>query len=437
MPGAAQSIADIAPPASGATSSESGPAGGNGPEKRPARTSGALAAKRSLPPPEAGLAEKPKAETSTTPPTTRRASRQSALIAASDEMPLPSPEAKQLLAWYDRHRRRLPWRAEPGHRADPYHVFLSEIMLQQTTVKAVIPYFHAFLERWPAVADLAAAPLEEVLSAWAGLGYYARARNLSACARAVVERHGGHFPADEDALLALPGIGPYTAAAIAAIAFDLPASPVDGNIERVVSRLHGVEEALPGAKPRIRALAGDLTPRARPGDFAQAMMDLGATLCTPKKPACVLCPFSGACRARAEGAAERYPVKAKKGEKPQRFGVAFLAVRADGAVLLRTRPDTGLLAKMTEVPSTQWGAPPREPAREAPLAAAWRALNAPVRHVFTHFALELQVWRADLPADAPAPGGCRFVHPRDFSREALPSVMRKVLAHLPAPARAG
>lgn len=340
-----------------------------------------------------------------------------------------APDPSALLAWYDRHRRRLPWRAEGGRRADPYHVFLSEIMLQQTTVKAVGPYFADFLHRWPRVSDLAAAPLEQVLSAWAGLGYYARARNLHACAKAVVERHGGHFPADEAALLDLPGIGPYTAAAISAIAFDLPASPVDGNIERVVSRLYAIATQLPKGKAEIKARAAALTPKSRPGDFAQAMMDLGATICTPRSPACAICPFTDPCLARAEGDPARYPVKAPKGEKPARSGIAFLAVRADGAVLLRTRPAKGLLGGMTEVPSTPWTAGGTTSGGHAPLKATWRTLPGRVVHVFTHFALELDVWRADLPATAPAPEGHRWVLPGDFGREALPSVMRKVLAH--------
>lgn len=340
----------------------------------------------------------------------------------------PAPEAQSLLDWYDRHRRRLPWRAEGGRRGDPYHVFLSEIMLQQTTVKAVGPYFTAFLARWPRVADLAAAPLEEVLSAWAGLGYYARARNLHACAKAIVERHDGVFPADEAALLALPGIGPYTAAAIAAIAFDLPASPVDGNIERVVSRLYAVDTPLPKAKPRIKALAAALTPARRPGDFAQAMMDLGATICTPRTPVCALCPYMRACAAQAEGAPARYPVKPPKAAKPARAGIAFLLVRADGAVLLRTRAGTGLLAKMTEVPSTPWGDEPANTAGHVPLNAQWRVMPEPVRHVFTHFSLELTVWRADVPGTTPAPADHRWVKPQDFDAEALPSLMRKVLA---------
>lgn len=301
-------------------------------------------------------------------------------------------------------------------------------MLQQTTVKAVGPYFSAFLARWPTVAHLADAPLEGVLSAWAGLGYYARARNLHACAKAVVARHGGHFPQDEAALLDLPGIGPYTAAAIAAIAFDLKASPVDGNIERVVSRLHALDEPLPKGKAAIRAGAAALTPARRPGDFAQAMMDLGATICTPKSPACSLCPWMEPCVARAAGDPARYPVKAPKGEKPSRAGVAFLAVRADGAVLLRTRPDKGLLAKMTEVPSTPWGPEPQGPEEHAPLKARWRPLPGAVEHVFTHFALTLRVLRADLPMSAAAPAGHRWVAPEGFDAEALPSVMRKVLA---------
>src|SRR3954464_5323536 len=222
------------------------------------------------------------------------------------------PSDAELLAWYDRHRRKLPWRALPGETPDPYRVWLSEIMLQQTPVRAVGPYFARFTARWADVGALAAAPLDDVLGLWAGLGYYARARNLHACARAVVERHGGEFPDDEDALRALPGIGAYTAAAIAAIAFDRRASPVDGNIERVIARLFAVEEELPGAKPRVRALAEQLTPQRRAGDFAQAMMDLGATLCTPGKPACVLCPWNDACAARARGDPERFPRKAAK-----------------------------------------------------------------------------------------------------------------------------
>src|ERR1700694_2958950 len=211
----------------------------------------------------------------------------------------PGPQADALLAWYDRHRRRLPWRAENGERPDPYRVWLSEIMLQQTSVKAAAPYYSRFLARWPNLQDLASVRLVEVLKLWAGLGYYARARNLHACARAIVARHDGAFPRSEDELRTLPGIGGYTAAAIAAIAFDQKTTPVDGNIERVVARLFAVEEALPAAKPRIKALAQTLTPARRAGDFAQAMMDLGATICTPKRPSCLICPWNGDCAAFA------------------------------------------------------------------------------------------------------------------------------------------
>ncbi|HVO17494.1 MAG TPA: A/G-specific adenine glycosylase, partial [Alphaproteobacteria bacterium] len=250
--------------------------------------------------------------------------------------------AAALLAWYDRHRRRLPWRAGPGERPDPYRVWLSEIMLQQTTVATVGPYFTAFLERWPDVARLAAAPLDDVLHAWQGLGYYARARNLHRCAAVVARDHGGRFPDTEDALRALPGVGAYTAAAIAAIAFDRPAVVVDGNVERVVARLHAVDAPLPAAKPELRRLAAALTPDARPGDFAQAMMDLGATLCTPRAPRCVLCPLMAGCAARTRGIAEELPRRTAKPEKPTRRGVAFFAVDADGAVLLRRRDESGL-----------------------------------------------------------------------------------------------
>jgi len=350
------------------------------------------------------------------------------------------PQPTALLAWYDRHRRKLPWRALPGQkRADPYRVWLSEIMLQQTTVKAVAPYYARFLARWDDVRALAAAPLDDVLKTWAGLGYYARARNLHACARAVVERHGGKFPASEAELRALPGIGDYTAAAIAAIAFDLPASPVDGNIERVIARLYAIATPLPAAKPEIRRLAGGLTPQRRAGDFAQAMMDLGSTLCSPKNPACVLCPWNDACAAHARGEAETLPRRTPKREGALRRGAAFVARRADGMVLVRTRPAKGLLGAMTEVPTTQWlqdfaegdaldGAP-RFAAMKTRKPIAWRRVAGMVRHVFTHFPLELSVYTADVPARTPAPSGTRWVAFASLNDEALPSVMRKVVAH--------
>jgi A/G-specific adenine glycosylase len=364
----------------------------------------------------------------------------SATVAAGTERrkraaPRADPGAADLLAWYDRHRRKLPWRALPGETPDPYRVWLSEIMLQQTTVKAVAPYFLRVTGRWPTVAALAAAPLDDVLKLWAGLGYYARARNLHACAKAVVERHGGRFPATQEALAALPGIGPYTAAAIAAIAFDAPAAAVDGNVERVVTRLFAVEQELPTAKPEIRRLAEQLVPTARAGDFAQAMMDLGATICTPKTPACALCPWSDACAARRRGDAERFPVKAPKKEGRLRRGAAFVAVRADGCVLVRTRPPKGLLGGMTEVPTTQWahdfdvsGALAHAPSfgRTTP---KWRRLPGVVTHVFTHFPLELVVYVGKVPAGAAAPEGARWSARAELPGEAFPNVMRKVLAH--------
>jgi len=337
-----------------------------------------------------------------------------------------------LLAWYDRHRRRLPWRAGAGERADPYRVWLSEIMLQQTRVSTVLPYYAKFLERWPSVRALAAAPLEEVLKVWAGLGYYARARNLHACARALIERHGGEFPHEESELRTLPGIGAYTAAAIAAIAFGGRASPVDGNVERVIARLFRVEAALPAAKAEIRRRAQTLTPETRAGDFAQAMMDLGATICTPK-PACFLCPWSDPCAARRRGDPELFPPKVPKVEGRLRRGAAFVVVRADGFVLARTRPAKGLLGGMTELPTTQWTAD--FDARRALLAAPrfsslqrWRRVPGVVTHVFTHFPLELIVYRTEVSARTLAPTGARFVPLDRLHDEALPNLMRKVVA---------
>jgi A/G-specific adenine glycosylase len=342
----------------------------------------------------------------------------------------PTAIHSALLAWYDRHRRDLPWRARPGEAGDPYRIWLSEIMLQQTTVKTVAPYFEDFVRRWPTVGDLAAAELEDVLRAWAGLGYYARARNLHACARAVAAKGGG-FPSNEAALLELPGIGAYTAAAIAAIAFDRPAMPVDGNVERVVARLFAVEEPLPRAKRRVAELARGLTPERRAGDFAQAMMDLGATICTPAKPRCILCPLAEPCRARAGGIAEELPARDAKPERPTRHGVVFFATRADGALLLRKRPERGLLGGMTELPTTEWRGhayPVDEMMALAPAPAAWRTLPGLVRHTFTHFRLELTVAAARLPDTLEVAG--TWIAIERLGEEALPSVMRKVVAHM-------
>ncbi len=338
--------------------------------------------------------------------------------------------APALLGWYDRHRRVLPWRAQSGVRADPYAVWLSEIMLQQTTVAAVKAYFQAFLARWPTIAALAEAPTEEVMKQWAGLGYYSRARNLHACAKVVAGELGGVFPDSEAALLALPGIGPYTAAAIAAIAFDRCAAVVDGNVERVISRLCAIETPLPAARPLIKAKAEALTPRARPGDYAQAMMDLGATICTPRRPACALCPLLDACAARAQGTPETFPRKAPKAERPSRQGAAFFLRRADGAVLVRTRPDKGLLGGMTEIPGTQWSGDfdVTQALQDVPMPARYRKLVETVEHVFTHFALRLFVFVADVQRNAAAPEGCRWVSDAALDGEAFPSLMRKVIA---------
>jgi A/G-specific adenine glycosylase len=345
--------------------------------------------------------------------------------------------ARALLDWYDRERRHLPWRAAPGREADPYRVWLSEIMLQQTTVKAVIPYYAAFLQRWPTVQALAAADLDEVLAAWAGLGYYSRARNLHACARAVVEHHRGRFPRSEQALLQLPGIGPYTAAAITAIGFGARATPVDGNVERVVARLFAVSLPLPTARPKLRRLAERLTPAERAGDHAQAMMDLGATVCTPKRPSCLVCPIAAFCAARAEGIAAQLPVRVAKPERPLRLAVTYVALREDGAVLLRRRPVSGLLGGMLEVPSTDWAETlpcGKDSLRAVPVRGDWRLAPGIVTHTFTHFRLDAVVYRAlvrpraRLTAWADAPR-CQWVHRRDLADAALPSVMRKLIAH--------
>jgi A/G-specific adenine glycosylase len=338
--------------------------------------------------------------------------------------------AGPLLAWYDRHARTLPWRVSPKARArgvkpDPYRVWLSEVMLQQTGVTTVKPYFDEFVSRWPTVGDLAAASRDDVLKAWAGLGYYARARNLKACAEVVAREHRGVFPDTVEGLRALPGIGDYTAAAIAAIAFDIPAAVVDANVERVVARLFAIREPLPAAKKTIRSRQAELTPQLRAGDYAQAMMDLGSAICTPKKPACALCPINEDCAAFAEGRQEDYPARGEKAERPVRRGAAFVAVREDGAVLLRTRADTGLLGGMTEVPGSAWGDEPGS-VGQAPFPADWRAAGAVV-HVFTHFRLELSVYCARHVRMAKVPAGFWWSALASLPGEALPSVMKKAI----------
>jgi A/G-specific adenine glycosylase len=339
------------------------------------------------------------------------------------------PSAAALLAWYDRNRRRLPWRAEPGAAGDPYRVWLAEIMLQQTTVAAAIPYYERFLTLFPNLASLAAAEEGAVLAAWAGLGYYARARNLHACAK-VVAASGG-FPRDVASLRALPGIGTYTAAAVAAIAFDAPVVPVDGNATRVLARLGAIETPLPGARGAIAAAADAFgaaaQARARPGDFAQALFDLGATLCTPTTPACALCPLRADCEASRRGIAADLPRKAPRPARPLRHGVHFWLLDRDGRVLLRRRPAHGLLGGMTELPGTPWRAKPWRDAEwqaHAPMQAAWRAAGE-VRHGFTHFELQLRLFAAEVSEIV----GEGFLRPcRDLAAEALPSVMRKCVA---------
>ena len=338
-----------------------------------------------------------------------------------------------LLEWYDRHRRRLPWRPLPGERADPYSVWLSEIMLQQTGVKTVGPYFLKFVTRWPDVAALGRASLDDVLRMWAGLGYYSRARNLHACAVKVLRDHGGVFPDTEEGLRSLPGIGPYTAAAMAAIAFGRRTMPVDGNIERVVSRLFAVEEPLPQAKPLIQEWAATLLGASRAGDSAQALMDLGSSICTPKKPACALCPLNDDCTARLRGDQEAFPRKTPKKTGTLRRGAAFVVTRGDH-LLVRTRPEKGLLGGMTEVPTSHWLAAQDDKTalKAAPMLkgmARWHRKAGVVTHVFTHFPLELVVYTANAPARSRAPEGMRWVPIATLQDEALPNVMRKVIAH--------
>ncbi len=337
-------------------------------------------------------------------------------------------EPADLLEWYDVHARDMPWRVGPARRRlgelpDPYRIWLSEVMLQQTTVAAVTAYFQRFVARWPTVADLAGAEDGDVMGEWAGLGYYARARNLLKCARVVVADHGGVFPPDHAALLKLPGIGPYTAAAISSIAFDAPETVVDGNVERVMARLHDIHTPLPSAKPELIAAATAMTPALRPGDYAQAVMDLGATICTPRNPACGICPWRDPCVARANGTAPDLPKKTPKQAKPIRYGIAYVAQRSDGAILLERREDRGLLGGMLGWPGSDW----TEAAALAapPLDTDWQTLNEEARHTFTHFHLRLRVEVAQVSGGA-APLRGHFMPLAEFQSGQLPTVMRKV-----------
>ncbi|MBY6056548.1 A/G-specific adenine glycosylase [Leisingera daeponensis] len=335
--------------------------------------------------------------------------------------------SNDLLAWYDVHAREMPWRVGPadsaaGIRPDPYRVWLSEVMLQQTTVAAVRGYFLRFISRWPTVLDLAAAEDADVMNEWAGLGYYARARNLLKCARTIAADHGGNFPDSYERLLNLPGIGPYTAAAIASIAFDRPETVLDGNVERVMARLHDIHAPLPDVKPVLKERAAELTPALRPGDYAQAVMDLGATICTPRSPACGICPWRNPCAARAAGTAAELPKKAPKKPKPIRHGIVYLAEAANGTWLLERRPDKGLLGGMLGWPGSEWnGAPVPAP----PFEADWQELDGEVRHTFTHFHLILRVMTAQLPNGFNQKADQELVTHRDFSPASLPTVMRK------------
>lgn len=343
----------------------------------------------------------------------------------------------RILAWYDKNARILPWRSLSNEQADPYHVWLSEIMLQQTTVATVGPYFEKFLKLWPSVEHLANSPLDDVLTAWAGLGYYARARNLHKCAVAVCHKYGGVFPSSEQELLTLPGIGAYTSAAIASIAYGQSAVVVDGNIERIISRVYRIKDQLPAAHKKIREGAATVTPKKRAGDYAQALMDIGATICTPKAPFCDKCPVSQSCAAFEKGDAETYPVKAPKKAKPTRRAAILWIEDEAGAVLMRRREEKGLLGGMMEFPSTEWTINPYDvdaALRSVMAALSLDGLPVPahaiggVKHTFTHFHLELSIYSIILPTDSRLVSNeILRINPEDFESIAMPTLMSKVV----------
>ena len=349
------------------------------------------------------------------------------------------PKSADLLRWYDQNARQLPWRVPPSapsvdssinqdlQQPDPYRIWLSEIMLQQTTVTAVIPYFNSFIRRWPTIKDLARAQLDSVLQAWAGLGYYARARNLHKSAAIIVKEHEGKFPNTKKELLELPGVGPYTASAIAAIAFGQSEAVVDVNVERVLARLFAVQETLPTAKTRLNELARSLTPKTRPGDYAQGVMDLGATICTFRQPKCEICPWLPSCKAYKLGNVDQFPKRLPKEKRPIRKGIAFWVVGVDGSVLLRRRPETGLLGGMIEVPSTNWDVAGSMDLFKAPLLAEWNELPGKVSHSFTHFKLELKVMAARVKKNSRVNG--MWILPSGFSQQALPTLTKKIISH--------
>lgn len=358
---------------------------------------------------------------------------------AAEKMPKPAKSARRdareflgsaLFSWHRQNSRSLPWRAKTSEVPDPYRVWLSEIMLQQTTVKAVTPYFLRFLERFPDVFALAKAETDIVMREWAGLGYYSRARNLHAAAKAVVADHSGIFPRDIRALRALPGIGDYTAGAIASIAFGLKEPAVDGNIERVIARFTALKEPISPKKTEIYAYLRHDALLSEPRTLVEGLMDLGATICTPKSPSCPGCPLKAHCAGFAEGKANSYPKKFPKKPKVTRYGAAFVAKRADGAVLIETRPEKGLLGGMTGLPTTEWGEKRRiSPDKDAPFKADWSKLKSVVEHVFTHFPLKLTVYVAEVPKATRAPAPYRWSSANGPEGEALPTLFKKVLAH--------
>ena len=337
------------------------------------------------------------------------------------------PSSDDLLAWYDHHARVMPWRIPPkdqkeGRKADPYRIWMSEIMLQQTTVTAVKGYFERFMARWPSVQALAEAKDEDVMGEWAGLGYYARARNLLKCARLVTTEMDAQFPSNYEDLISLPGIGPYTASAIAAIAYDIPTTVVDGNVERVMSRLFNIDTPLPLSKNELTQKAHILTPKQRPGDYAQAVMDLGATICTATRPACGLCPWTDNCAARKSGTASELPKKLPKKQKPTRYGFVYFVQREDLALLLERRPNKGLLGGMLGWPGSDWSDAPEE---DAPIYAEWQPIKSQVLHTFTHFHLKLSIMKASVRLGC-VPIRGEFVAKSKFKPSELPTVMRKV-----------
>ena len=344
--------------------------------------------------------------------------------------PTENTHASEILSWYDVHRRAMPWRALPGEPSNPYRIWISEVMLQQTTVVTVRPYFGEFIRRWPNVEALASANLDDVLHCWQGLGYYARARSLLKCARTLVKNYGGIFPKSEEMLLTLPGIGPYTAAAICAIAFDMRTVVVDGNVERVMARLFRVKEPLPAAKAMLRALAGQLTPTNRCGDYCQAVMDLGATICLPSRPRCTLCPWEKHCRGR--DIAEELPKRPPKLKKPIRRGYVFWIACPNGMVLLKRRPESGLLGGMIEFPTTAWHEDASiqdgyQATRQAPIdVTQWASTTKRIHHTFTHFRLELEVLKGRAGSNTNLPEGMFWCEVENFRNHAFPTVMKKV-----------